>query len=146
MESTYGNRTHASILEAEAALAEMVIKTTSRGGKVLIPAFPQGTQEVVYSLHKLADAGKIPKLQIYVDSPLSVNVTSVFRKHLDLLDEETQNSFYRSMQILLDLKGSNTLKVWKSPRHSITIKGLVSSLLLPNGGAWTHFTSPQKFH
>lgn len=94
-ECTYGNRLHASILEAEDTLAAVVTKTAERGGKVLIPAFSLGrTQEIVYSLHKLFHAGKIPEnIPIYVDSPLSVNLTSVFRQHLGVLDAETQKLF-----------------------------------------------------
>lgn len=94
MESTYGNRLHESILEAEDKLAEIVKNTAARGGKILIPAFSLGrTQEIIYSLHKLADEQKIPPLPIYVDSPLSVNLTEVFRKNLDVLDKETQKLF-----------------------------------------------------
>lgn len=94
MESTYGNRLHESILEAEGKLAEIVKSTAARGGKILIPAFSLGrTQEIIYSLHKLADEQKIPPLPIYVDSPLSVNLTEVFRNNLGVLDEETQKLF-----------------------------------------------------
>ena len=99
MESTYGNRLHESILQAEEKLAEVVKTTAGRGGRILIPAFSLGrTQEIVYSLHKLMDEGAIPKLPIFVDSPLSVNVTAVFRKHLECLDEETQKVFLDDRQ------------------------------------------------
>lgn len=94
MESTYGNRLHGSLIEAEGKLAEIVKTTASRGGKILIPAFSLGrTQEIIYSLHKLIDEQKVPTLPVYVDSPLSVNLTEVFRRHLGLLDEETQKLF-----------------------------------------------------
>lgn len=94
LESTYGNRLHESILEAEGKLAEIVKTTAARGGKILVPAFSLGrTQEIIYSLHKLIDEQKIPPLPIYVDSPLSVNLTEVFRKNLGVLDEETQKIF-----------------------------------------------------
>ncbi len=94
MESTYGNRLHESILQAEGKLAEIVRATAARGGKILIPAFSLGrTQEIVYSLHKLMDEGNIPKLAVYVDSPLSVNVTEVFRRHHENLDADTQKEF-----------------------------------------------------
>ncbi|MFA4815208.1 MAG: MBL fold metallo-hydrolase [Candidatus Gracilibacteria bacterium] len=97
MESTYGNRLHESILEAEKDLAKIVKDTAARGGKILIPAFSLGrTQEIIYSLHKLIDEQKIPELPIYVDSPLSVNLTEVFRQNLGVLDEETQKLFLNS--------------------------------------------------
>ncbi|MFA5792430.1 MAG: MBL fold metallo-hydrolase [Candidatus Gracilibacteria bacterium] len=99
MESTYGNRLHDPILEAENDLAEVIKNTAARGGKILIPAFSLGrTQELIYSLHKLMDEQKIPDIQIYVDSPLSVNVTDVFRHHLTSLDEETQKIFLNTNQ------------------------------------------------
>lgn len=97
MESTYGNRLHESILEAEDKLAAIVKTTAARGGKILIPAFSLGrTQEIIYSLHKLANENKIPALPIYVDSPLSVNLTEVFKQNLGVLDEETQKLFLDS--------------------------------------------------
>jgi metallo-beta-lactamase family protein len=94
IESTYGNRLHESLLEAQEKLATVINNTISRGGRILIPAFSLGrTQEVVVNLHRLMDGEKIPRIPIYVDSPLSVNVTSVFRKHLDILDDEVQKNF-----------------------------------------------------
>lgn len=94
MESTYGNRLHESILKAEEKLAEIIKTTAGRGGKILIPAFSLGrTQEIIYSIHKLMDEGKVPLLPVYVDSPLSVNVTTVFKKHISSLDAETQKVF-----------------------------------------------------
>lgn len=97
IESTYGNRLHESLLEAEDKLAKIVKDTAARGGKVLIPAFSLGrTQEIIYELHKLIDEHKIPELPIYVDSPLSVNLTDVFRQNMGVLDEETQRIFVQS--------------------------------------------------
>jgi len=94
IESTYGNRLHESLLEAQEKLASIVNNTVSRGGRVLIPAFSLGrTQELVVNLHRLMDQEVIPHIPIYVDSPLSVNVTQVFRKHLDILDEQVQENF-----------------------------------------------------
>lgn len=89
MESTYGDRTHASPEEATQKLRAIIYDTYRRGGKVLVPSFAVGrTQELVYALHRLSDARKIPDLPIFVDSPLAVNVTEVFRLHLDCFDGE----------------------------------------------------------
>lgn len=94
IESTYGNRLHESLLEAQEKLAAVINNTISRGGRILIPAFSLGrTQEVVVNIHQLMNDKKIPQIPIYVDSPLSVNVTSVFKKHLDILDEDVQKNF-----------------------------------------------------
>lgn len=94
IESTYGNRFHDSLLQAEAKLAEIIKTTAARGGKILIPAFALGrTQEIIYSIHRLMDENKIPLLPVYVDSPLSVNLTEVFRRNLSYLDEDTAKAF-----------------------------------------------------
>jgi metallo-beta-lactamase family protein len=91
MESTYGDRVHAPIVDMEDQLASIVHDTVAKQGKVIIPAFAVGrTQEIVYALHKLYLAGRIPDLPIFVDSPLAVNVTGVFRGHPECYDAETR--------------------------------------------------------
>jgi len=90
-ESTYGNRVHDPIETSKAALRNVIIDTYRRGGKVIVPAFSVGrTQELVYSLHQLTVARKIPELPIFVDSPLSVNVTEIFRLHPECYDKEVE--------------------------------------------------------
>ncbi len=90
-ESTYGGITHDSPGETESQLLVVLQTTFARGGKVIVPAFSVGrTQDIVYALHKLKDAGKLPSFPIYVDSPLAINATEVFRKHPECYDEETR--------------------------------------------------------
>ncbi len=82
MESTYGNRDHESVAGARDDLARIVSKTAARGGRVLIPAFAVGrTQEILYDLHGLARAGRIPRIPIIIDSPLADKATQVFRQN-----------------------------------------------------------------
>jgi metallo-beta-lactamase family protein len=89
IESTYGNRVHEPIQSVAAKLADIVNRTYRRGGKLIVPAFAVGrTQQLVLLLHELIDAKTIPSFPIFVDSPLAVNVTDVFRKHPELYDEE----------------------------------------------------------
>ncbi|HTB18871.1 MAG TPA: MBL fold metallo-hydrolase [Bryobacteraceae bacterium] len=89
IESTYGNRVHEPIQSVAAKVAEIVKRTYARGGKMIVPAFAVGrTQQLVLILHELIQANAIPKFPIFVDSPLAVNVTEVFRKHPELYDEE----------------------------------------------------------
>lgn len=89
MESTYGNRLHEPIENTTQRLGEQVRRTVARGGKIIIPAFAVGrTQELVYALHQLYEAGQIPRLDIFVDSPLAVNVTEVFKRHPEVYDAE----------------------------------------------------------
>jgi metallo-beta-lactamase family protein len=88
LESTYGNRDHTSVEGAREQLARVITETAARGGKVLVPAFSVGrTQEIVYDLHLLARAGKIPEIPIYVDSPLAIDVTTVFAMHPEIFDQ-----------------------------------------------------------
>lgn len=90
MESTYGNRAHSPVAEMHADLERVVKRTTERGGKLLIPAFSVGrTQEIVYALHQLYVTGRIPEVPVFVDSPLSMNVTEVFKRHPECYDAET---------------------------------------------------------
>jgi metallo-beta-lactamase family protein len=89
-ESTYGGRFHAPVVEMKDQLLDPIRRATERRGKIIIPAFSVGrTQEIVYMLHQLSIDGLIDHIPVYVDSPLSVNVTEVFRKHPECFDEET---------------------------------------------------------
>ncbi len=79
-ESTYGNRLHDDVAFAEDELAEVIRETAAKGGRVIIPAFAIGrTQELVYHLHRLYDAGRIPNIPVFVDSPMAVSATDIFR-------------------------------------------------------------------
>jgi metallo-beta-lactamase family protein len=98
-ESTYGNKVHDSIIDMKNKLFDIVDATVRRGGKIIVPSFSVGrTQELVYFLHELFNEGKLPRIPIFVDSPLSVNVTEVFRRHTECFDEETRNLFLSSKQ------------------------------------------------
>lgn len=95
-ECTYGDRLHAAIQTVEEDLAEVVNKVAKRGGKLIIPAFAlERTQEIVYYLNILSKKGKIPKIPIYVDSPLAGNVTEVFRSHIECFDKKISSEFVR---------------------------------------------------
>jgi len=91
MECTYGDRPHMDPEEAFVELRDTVARTVARGGKVIIPAFAVGrTQEIVYDLHRAIDAGDLPRIPVFVDSPLAVNVTDVFREFPEYFDAETR--------------------------------------------------------
>jgi len=98
-ESTYGSREHEDIADMKAGLEDLITRTVSRGGKIIVPAFSVGrTQELVYFLHELFNEGNLPEIPIYVDSPLSVNVTEVFRLHTECYDKETRELFLKNHQ------------------------------------------------
>jgi metallo-beta-lactamase family protein len=83
-ESTYGGRVHDTMEQMAAKLSEVVRRTVARGGKVLIPAFSLGrTQLVVHYLQRWMGDGVLPRLPIYVDSPLAANIAEVYRKHAE---------------------------------------------------------------
>ena len=89
MESTYGNRNHQKGGDAKATLLEAAKEVYDNGGKLIIPAFSIGrTQEIVYRLNLLWESGELPKMKVFVDSPLAVNATSVFREHVECYDDE----------------------------------------------------------
>jgi metallo-beta-lactamase family protein len=91
MECTYGDRPHHSPQQAYDELQASVARTIDRGGKIIIPAFAVGrTQALVYSLHLMFERGELPWLPVFVDSPLAINVTTVFREHPECLDEQAQ--------------------------------------------------------
>ena len=89
IESTYAARDHESVAGSAAKLGEAVARTAKRGGKVLIPSFAVGrTQELVYALHELWRDGRIPEIPIYIDSPLAIDATQVFRMHPEVFDRK----------------------------------------------------------
>jgi metallo-beta-lactamase family protein len=90
-ESTYGDRDHDETENVAAKLRDVVLRATSRGGKVIIPAFAVGrTQVILYLLGKLREAGKIPTISVYVDSPMAVAATKVFEQHPEVFDDEAR--------------------------------------------------------
>ncbi|GAB4528338.1 MAG: MBL fold metallo-hydrolase [Anaerolineae bacterium] len=92
MESTYGNRLHEAYDDSEKKLERIVAETYKRGGMIIMPAFAVGrTQQLVYTLHTLIERGDIPNIPVYVDSPLAVNATSVFRLHPEIYDDEIRS-------------------------------------------------------
>ena len=135
IESTYGNRQHETPDGAQAALRCVVTETYRRGGKVIIPAFSVGrTQEIVYTLHRLTEARKIPNLPIFVDSPLSVNVTEVFRLHPECYDEETARFIlsdrhpdpfgFKRLRYIRDVEASKELHFLREPAVIISASGM----------------------
>jgi metallo-beta-lactamase family protein len=89
MESTYGGHFHPTLEESEHEMEEAIVRTYRRGGKIIIPAFAVGrTQQIVYTLNKAYHSRNIPDINVFVDSPLAVNVTDIFRLHPEAYDQE----------------------------------------------------------
>src|SRR5262245_33251974 len=119
-ESTYGGHTHEPVEETAERLGEVVRRTAARGGKVIIPAFSVGrTQTVVYFLHQLINAGRLPDLPVYVDSPMAVRATEVFRAHPECFNEPTR----RLLAEHPDLFGEQHVTYVDKVHESIALNG-----------------------
>lgn len=95
MESTYGNREHELPTQANHLLRDVLVKALAKRGKVIIPAFAvERTQQLIYVLHELTEAGELPDVPIYVDSPLAVNATEIFRIHPECFNDEVYNFLF----------------------------------------------------
>ncbi len=103
MESTYGDKPHRDPEAAFLEFRDVVNRTIRRGGKVIIPAFAVGrTQELVYGLNQMMEAGDVPKVPVYVDSPLAVDASDIFRRHPEIFDKETKEFVAREKHPALD--------------------------------------------
>lgn len=136
IESTYGDRLHDNIENMEKDLARVISKTVNRGGKVIIPSFSVGrTQEVVYALHRLFLRKEIPDVPVFVDSPLSVNATSVFRLHAECFDRETQDFLIKegdpfgfdSLRYIQHVEDSKKLNDSDEPMVIISASGMAEA-------------------
>lgn len=105
MESTYGDKSHNNPELAFIEFREVVKRTVERGGKVIVPAFAVGrTQEIVYNLNQMMHNGDMPRVPVYVDSPLAVKASDIFRNHLECFDEETRKFVAEARHPALDYK------------------------------------------
>ncbi|HEY5621158.1 MAG TPA: MBL fold metallo-hydrolase, partial [Pontiella sp.] len=90
IESTYGDRVHDAVADIPGELERIINETEKAGGTVVIPSFAlERTQELLYHLNNLLNEDRIPHLLAFVDSPMAVKITEVFKKHPELFDEET---------------------------------------------------------
>lgn len=134
MESTYGDRLHRPVREAVERLVEIVNRVYVRKGKIIVPSFALGrTQELVYVLHQLTDQGRIPRLPMYVDSPLATNLTDVFVAHPETYDEEAWEDFgkrgdlplaFRNLRYVTTQDESKALNSLSGPFLVISASGM----------------------
>ncbi len=133
METTYGDRLHKELDAVNDKLAEIVNRTAARGGKIIVPAFAVGrTQQLVLMLHELSDQKRIPRIPVFVDSPLAVNVTKIFQKHSECFDDETrqfllegQEPFsFGNLRYVQDVGESKALNDLRGPFVVISASGM----------------------
>jgi metallo-beta-lactamase family protein len=139
IESTYGSRTHPPLEKAGEVLLEIIKRTSQRGGKVIIPAFAvERTQLLVYLLNKLYHQGDLPEIPVYVDSPLAVNVTDIFRRHPECFDDETRHYLlhkdpdndvfgFRQLRYIRDVEQSKRLHSQPGPYVIISASGMAEA-------------------
>jgi metallo-beta-lactamase family protein len=136
-ESTYGDRLHKDTQAAEEELLKVVIQTClNKGGKLIIPSFSVGrTQDVVYSLNNFFNQGKLPKIDIFVDSPLAVNATTVFRMHPECCNQEFLHRLetdpdpfgFNSLFYITKQEDSKKLNDHKEPCIIISASGMMEA-------------------
>jgi metallo-beta-lactamase family protein len=135
LESTYGDRLHDKMDDAEARLGAVVRRIVEEEGKLVIPSFAvERTQELVYFLHLLSDAGSIPRgLPIFVDSPMAVNATGIFRMHPECFDSETWQAFllhdknpfgFAGLHYITNVEDSKALNRMPGPMIIISASGM----------------------
>ena len=135
-ESTYANRRHADITSMQAELASVVNQTRAARGRVIIPAFSLGrTQEVVYVLSRAVAAGQLEPLPIFVDSPLSSEVTEVFKKHPECYDQSAHDFWQQKG----DVFGRGLVTYVTSVEQSMALNSRDDScIIIASGGMCEH--------
>ncbi len=134
MESTYGDREHAPVADLRPALGEVIRETVHRGGVVLIPSFAFGrTQELLYGIHMLFDTGEVPRVPVYLDSPLAIEMTRVYGEHPEVYDQESHEDFlekgenpfaFSSLRFSLSVEDSMKLMRQKGPHIVMAGSGM----------------------
>jgi metallo-beta-lactamase family protein len=135
-ESTYGDRLHPEEKESEQDLLKIVVETcVDNGGKLIIPSFSIGrTQEIVYVLNDLFNKGLLPKIDVFVDSPLSVNATDIFRMHIECMNDDVKALMkyddpfgFNSLHYIKDVDESKALNDYQKPCIIISSSGMMEA-------------------
>lgn len=136
IEGTYGDRRHSSRGDSEAQLAQIIKETSARGGKTIIPAFAlDRTQEIVYSIHRAILNGAVKPLPVFVDSPLAMDATEVYRMHPEVFDKDTQAFMekqedpfgFRQLTYTRDVQASKSINDMTGPAVIIASSGMVEA-------------------
>ncbi len=132
-ESTYGDRLHKPIGAMEDELGDVLARTFERGGKVIVPSFAlERAQEVLYAIRALRKQGRMPNMPVYVDSPLTVKITDIFKLHPECYDAETRALIqsddspfdFEALHYVTDKEDSKALDVSGEPAVIISASGM----------------------
>jgi metallo-beta-lactamase family protein len=136
IESTYGNRLHSDIKTVQEKLARVINETVAKGGKLIVPSFAlERTQELIYCLHQLKLSHSIPDIPVFVDSPLAIDATDIFRVHPECYDAETaeflrtvEDPFgFRGLRYVATVEESKRLNEIKTPVMLIAGSGMAEA-------------------
>ncbi|MDD5435264.1 MAG: MBL fold metallo-hydrolase [Nitrospira sp.] len=136
IESTYGERLHSDINNVQNKLTEIINKTVARGGKLIVPSFAlERTQELIYNLHQLKLDHAIPDIPVYIDSPLAIDATDIFRIHPECYDLETAELLrtesdpfgFRGLRYVSTAEESKSLNHLKTPAMIIAGSGMAEA-------------------
>jgi len=134
LESTYGDRNHDPVAELKPELGRIITETVRREGVLLIPSFAFGrTQELLYVIHELFDAKEAPRVPVYLDSPLAVELTRVYGEHPEVYDRQSHKDFlsqgknpfaFSSLEFVVSVEDSMKLMRRKGPHIVISGSGM----------------------
>jgi metallo-beta-lactamase family protein len=137
MESTYGDKVHSDVQAAYEEFYQEVTATIHKGGKVIVPAFAVGrTQELVYALNQFVTEKRMQEIPVYVDSPLAVNASEIFRRHPECYDQQTRDFIARYKHPALEfprltyihsVEESKQLNTMKGPMIIISASGMAET-------------------
>ncbi len=128
VESTYGDRLHSDI-DPETRLAEIINKTVAKGGKIIMPAFSVGrTQKILYYINRLKNMGQIPDLTVFLDSPMSIKVTTLVDDYEDenKLSREEYQDIYKSAKFCITREQSKRILTYPGPCIIISASGMAT--------------------
>ncbi|MEJ7694738.1 MBL fold metallo-hydrolase, partial [Daejeonella sp.] len=134
-ESTYGGRWHKATQSVEELLTETVNEACIKSpGRLIIPAFSVGrTQALVYSLNRIFSKGLLPRVKVFVDSPMATYATDIFRKHHPLLNSEAQDFYkmqgdefeFENLEYIQDMNASKAISNYYEPCIIISSAGML---------------------
>lgn len=137
METTYGNKVHNDPAQAHEELYQVVMEAIRDRGKVIVPAFAVGrTQELVYAFNQFVSERRMPAIPVYVDSPLAVNASDVFRRHPECYDRETRAFIakhkhpaldFRQLTYVRSVEESKALNTKEGPMVIISASGMAET-------------------
>jgi len=141
MESTYGDRVHREPKDMDELLADVIHTTRKAGGNIVIPSFAvERSQEILYRLNELLLENRIPHLLVFVNSPMAISVTEVFRHHPELFDEEMMDLIRRSASPFdfPGLKMTRTVAESKAIHHIMGTVVIIAGSGMCTGGRIKH--------